>query len=172
MRTVQENGYNGVLAAVNATATLFSDKYKMNKKIVELAALMATREQSELHIVNAWSLHGEHLLAHRSSVSSSDLLWMLKENEKQHREWLHEIIEDVKIDPDIMTHVHLIKGDVTKVVPKYVIDNEIETIVMGSGQTGIQGVFSSNTAEQMLSQVSCSVIAVKPDSYKSIAEIE
>ena len=65
-------------------------------------------------------------------------------------------------------HVHLLKGHARDVIPKFAAKQRVELIVMGTvGRTGIPGVIIGNTAEAILNQVECSVIAVKPPGFET-----
>jgi universal stress protein E len=49
----------------------------------------------------------------------------------------------------------------------------IELLVMGTiGRGGIAGMITGNTAERLLPRVSCSLLAVKPDDFRSPVTIE
>ncbi|MCO7023578.1 universal stress protein [Vibrio paracholerae] len=52
-------------------------------------------------------------------------------------------------------------------MPEYVISNEIDLVILGSmSRTGISGFVMGNTAESMINQLECSVMTLKPDSFK------
>ena len=69
------------------------------------------------------------------------------------------------IDDDF---VHILKGDAPTVIPEFASLEGVDLIVMGTvGRSGMVGMLIGNTAEQILDQIECSVIAVKPSSYIS-----
>ncbi|EOW9248181.1 TPA: universal stress protein, partial [Vibrio cholerae] len=58
-------------------------------------------------------------------------------------------------------------GEPREVLPEYVISNEIDLVILGSmSRTGISGFVMGNTAESMINQLECSVMTLKPDSFK------
>ena len=64
--------------------------------------------------------------------------------------------------------VHLLKGDATELVPRLTDRNKIKLIIMGTlCRTGVMGFFIGNTAEKVLQQVDCSVLALKPEGFKT-----
>ena len=64
--------------------------------------------------------------------------------------------------------VELIEGSPDDVIPKFVIDHEIDILVMGThGRSGISRLLLGNTAERILPMVDCSVMAVKPSDFVS-----
>lgn len=51
-------------------------------------------------------------------------------------------------------------------MPQLIKDLGAELVVMGTvGRTGIPGFIIGNTAETILNQIECSVLAVKPDGF-------
>lgn len=61
--------------------------------------------------------------------------------------------------------VEIVEGSADEAIPKFVTDNEIDILVMGThGRTGVSRMLLGNTAERILPKVDCSVIAVKPAS--------
>lgn len=51
-------------------------------------------------------------------------------------------------------------------MPQLIKDLDAELVVMGTvGRTGIPGFIIGNTAETILNQIECSVLAVKPDGF-------
>lgn len=64
--------------------------------------------------------------------------------------------------------VHLVKGQPTREIPQLVKQHNIDLIIMGTvARTGIPGFIIGNTAEIILEQVQCSVLAIKPDGFLS-----
>ena len=50
---------------------------------------------------------------------------------------------------------------------------DADLVVMGTvGRTGIAGLFIGNTAEMVLEQVQCSVLAVKPPGFVSPVQVD
>ena len=65
-------------------------------------------------------------------------------------------------------HLHIKKGDPNDLIPEFVREYDIELVVMGTvGRTGVPGFFIGNTAEEILSQIDCSVLAIKPPGFES-----
>ena len=84
------------------------------------------------------------------------------------RKFLHECADDPERGfPDRPKPVeHLIKGSGRKVIPALVRSAKADLVVMGTvARTGIPGYFMGNTAELVLSQIDCSVLAVKPTGF-------
>lgn len=64
--------------------------------------------------------------------------------------------------------VEIVEGSPDDAIPKFVIDNEVDILVMGThGRSGISRLVLGNTAERILPTLNCSVIAVKPLDFVS-----
>jgi len=58
-------------------------------------------------------------------------------------------------------------------IPLIVAEQQIDLIVMGTvARTGVPGFFIGNTAESILRQVKCSVMAVKPEGFVTPVTLE
>ena len=61
---------------------------------------------------------------------------------------------------------HLVKGSARKEVPALAKELAVDCIVMGTvARTGVRGFIMGNTAETILEQIDCSVLAVKPEGF-------
>src|SRR5690606_15053039 len=63
---------------------------------------------------------------------------------------------------------HLLQGSAIQVLPHLVEQVRADLVVMGTvARTGISGLIIGNTAEAILDQLKCSVLAVKPPGFVS-----
>ena len=63
------------------------------------------------------------------------------------------------------------KGKASKEIPLMVENYGIDLIVMGTvGRVGIPGLIIGNTTESILEQTKCSVLAIKPEGFKTPVE--
>ena len=61
-----------------------------------------------------------------------------------------------------------VKGRARKEIPALAKSLQADLVVMGTvARTGIPGFFSGNTAESILGQIKCSVLAIKPPGFKT-----
>jgi nucleotide-binding universal stress UspA family protein len=62
----------------------------------------------------------------------------------------------------------MLRGEAKKVIPKLVGKLKADLVVMGTvARTGIPGFIIGNTAEAILNQLQCSVLAIKPSGFVS-----
>jgi nucleotide-binding universal stress UspA family protein len=156
--------FDRVLAAVDPL-TDDPDHIKLNGDILHLAADLAEWENGTLHTAHAWTPYGVSVLKSRMSEES---LKEYIEGRRQHaRHRLHELLTRFErtVSPQ---NVHLLNGDPERAIPDFALQRGIDLIVMGTvGRAGISGFVAGNTAEKVLRQVRCSVLALKPDTFLS-----
>ena len=147
----------------------------LNRQILEMSTSLAIADCSEVHIMHAWELYGEDILkSPRSGVLNAELNLMLEKEAVERAFWLENLVNHygAKVDKDAIDYVspqlHLIKGTAKAVIPNKARELDIDLIVMGTvARSGISGFFMGNTAESILHQIDCSVLAIKPPGFVS-----
>ncbi|MDR0780052.1 MAG: universal stress protein [Pseudomonadales bacterium] len=138
----------------------------MHLLILDHAAGIAGFEEGSLDILHAWTLPYEQNLRREEKtkdIKTVDIL--LKETRKRKQQRLEALSERWDL---LEPRVHLIKGIAQEVIPRFVRDHGSDLLVMGTvGRTGIKGFFMGNTAEKILHALNCSVLAIKPQGFKS-----
>jgi len=165
MKRTQRKQYTGILAAVNLDS--FDERRNsLNTKIMELATSLARLERSELHIIHAWTLHGESTLrGGRVRISRNELDKLVSETRNAHRDWLDRLLEKHDFG-DLKHQVHLLKGNAGNLIPELAKEKWVEIIIMGTVcRSGVRGFLIGNTAEEVLRHVDCSILTVKPDGF-------
>ena len=154
-----------VLAALNPDP----EEEDLNRLIIELAASMVELNGGELHVVHAWELFGESTLRSSAFVhaSSAQIEELLRAEHDARQRALEELLSHSKV-AEAPWRIHLEKGPAADVVPRLAALLRINVLVMGTiARTGVRGLVMGNTAETILDEVHCSVIAVKPPGFVS-----
>ena len=141
---------------------------ELNNTIAELAISLAEQYGSELHIVHAWTFSGENKLRNSGYEKLAGYIdQALKEIKTNHQEWLDNFLQSGVLKEKAYT-LHFEKGEPEDVISGIVNKYDIGLTVMGTvARTGIPGFFIGNTAEEILSAIDCSVLAVKPGSFST-----
>ena len=165
MKPTQPKQYSRILAAVDP-APLDEKRNALNMKIMDLATSLAQLEQSELHIVHAWALYREFGLTYgHIQIPKSELNKLIRETETMHGRWFSELLQEYPLE-NLDCQAHLLHGDAGTLIPELAKEKAIDLIVMGTVcRTGVTGLFIGNTAENVIRQVNCSVLTVKPDGF-------
>ncbi len=68
---------------------------------------------------------------------------------------------------------HLVKGLACKEIPALTRRIEADLVVMGTvGRTGVPGFIVGSTAETILNQIDCPVLAIKPPGFATPITVE
>lgn len=167
MKPSQPRPYRRILAAVDPDP-FDQERDSLNKTIMELATSLAQLEQSELHIVHAWTLVGEAILrGPRGNLGKTEMYRLLFETRQKQESLLNDLLRPYGLSK-LKHRVHLLKGEPGRVIAGVAQAQGIDLIVMGTVcRTGIAGLLIGNTAETVLRQVDCAVLAVKPQGFVS-----
>ena len=165
IKPTRRKQYTRILAAVDAVPE--GDKETLlNMKIMELATSLAQSEKkSELHIVHCVEPFIEKRIRGRTILNQEEADKLNSETRNVHRQWLTKLIERFNLKK-ISHKIHLLAGEPDELIPELVNKKRIDIVLMGTvSRTGLSGFFIGNTAEKVLQELDCSVLAVKPDGF-------
>lgn len=141
---------------------------RLNQTILDCALMMAQDNQAELTVAHAWQAEAENLVRYwNSDLAEADVLRFSEEVQRQHAVAVEYEIQTLReMKPDVK--VILPKGRAAQAIPHVAETNTIDLLVMGTlGRSGLSGLVIGNTAETILEQIQCSVLAVKPEGFVS-----
>jgi len=171
VKPTRRERFRRILAAVDP---MFDEEEKnlLNIKIMELATSLAQMEQGELHIVHAWNFRGEQLLRVRSRLHDQKINQLTNQTRDLHKKGFDELIGKYSVK-NLNHRLHFLKGDPAARITDLAAKERIDLIVMGTVcRTGVAGFFIGNTAENVLQQVDCSVLTVKPEGFVSPVKLK
>ncbi|MEZ5559792.1 MAG: universal stress protein [Pseudomonadales bacterium] len=171
--------YRRILAAVDVDDEYppaeLKTREELNGLVMELAGSLAVSEFAELHVVHAWEAFGEDAMRHSAFMKRPDaeVDTYVEQVQRRHAELLDTLVHEsgAKLGGQdaidyIRPQLHLLKGSARRVIPELAKRLEIDCIVMGTvARTGVPGFVMGNTAETILQQIDCSVVAVKPEGF-------
>ena len=169
--------YQNILAAVDVDDDHPSEelhtRHLLNQQILQLASSLALSEGADLHIVHAWqamlegALRGAFIARPEEEVAS-----YVEEVKQQHIQNMDALMSETieTLGQDTLEYIkpknHLLKGDPRKTIPAFTKEIKADLVVMGTvARTGLSGFFMGNTAETILNQLNCSVLAIKPPGF-------
>ena len=172
--------YRRILAAVDIDGSYppmeMESRRRLNRQILELASSLAVADFSELHVVHAWDAIGETAMRGAFLDMPQEEVDSYVEQVRQQRgkslkkllsELSGEVLEYLKPKP------HLVKGWARKEIPALAKEIDADLVVMGTvARTGIPGFIMGNTAETILNQLDCSVLAIKPTGFVTPVTIQ
>jgi universal stress protein E len=156
--------FEQVLAAIDASAhdEAHAD---LNAAILETAVSMAERSKCHLDVVYAWSIYGENILREHLKPGEYEELERTATTDSKHA--MNTLLSNFGMSAD-MDNVHLLRGEASVEIPRFVEQHQIDLLVMGTvARSGIAGWFIGNTAERIFDKVACSLLALKPAGFHS-----
>jgi universal stress protein E len=176
--------FHKILAAVDVDDYYLPEELntrsQLNIQTLEMASSLALSEFAELHIAHAWTAIGEDSM--RSpfvDLSEDKIIAQIEAARHHYKQNLKVLMDEVigKLGQDALEYLkpqtHLLKGYPRKVIPAFARKIEADLVVMGTvARTGISGFFMGNTAETILNQLDCSVLAIKPQEFKTPVSLE
>lgn len=165
----KRSSYKRILAAVDMSND-FPDfgELSLNPLILQLGSSLAQIDKSEFHIAQVWSVFAESYMQARGGVSKELILEMRQQTKQQYLSRLDHLLTDIELKGVTLYKHFPRKDNVPKAVIKLVKSQKIDLLVMGTVcRTGVAGFFIGNTAEKVLSELSCSVLTVKPEGFVS-----
>ena len=159
--------FERVLAAVD-TSSKDSEHAGLSRKILELGSSLAESHGAEFHAMHCWERVEEGSFGPVKWVPMEEIEAALEEAKHKVRAAFQDALSKF-----VPTAIHFFEGTPGRLIPQFVEENRVDLLVMGTvGRTGVPGFFIGNTAEQILEQVECSVLAVKPDGFVSPVHLE
>lgn len=139
----------------------------LDVKILQMASSLARMEGCHLDILSAWDFAGADYDTSRSEITDQIRERLFHNNLLTRTAALDRLLSAIDLQ-DVTYETHLPKGNPSLLIPRFVEDNKVDLVVMGTvTHTGIAGFFIGTTAEDVLRQVDCSVLTVKPEGFET-----
>jgi len=165
--------YRKILAAVDVDDDYPPEEQNTRRQLIQqilkMASSLALSESAELHIIHAWLAKYEGVMRGAFIARPEEEVASYVESVKlRHVLNMNEKID--KLGKDILERLkpkrHLINGDPRREIPAFAEEIKADLVVMGTvARTGLSGFFMGNTAETILNQLDCSVLAIKPPGF-------
>lgn len=157
--------FQHVMACVDPSTGHESDT-ELNERVYELASTISQYHKAHFTLLHAWHMDAESILSHRTPRETFEK--MLEERREYVETLLDNFLQSRPADsarPDV---VELIKSSPPFVIPPYAKRNGVDLVVMGTvARSGLFGMVIGNTAERILNDLECSVLAIKPEGFVS-----
>jgi nucleotide-binding universal stress UspA family protein len=145
----------------------------LNQQILGFAASLAASDFAQLHVVHVWQSITDNMVRVFSSDISEEQQAINREREKREHQARLELLDNrirEELGADhygyLAPRFHLREGDARHVLPAMAVELKADLVVMGTvSRTGIPGLLIGNTAEDILNNLECSVLAIKPAGF-------
>lgn len=160
--------YGRIMAAVDVSDDTHVGR-AMTRLVLDLATSLGEMDDSDVHVVHAWSSIGERMAssARRGLLPAAEIAEEVAKEEERRQSLFRDAVASY-LERPVRLQLHLVHGDPREVLPLFARDRRMDLIVMGTlARTGIPGFFMGNTAEEVLRQVDSSVLTLKPEGFLS-----
>lgn len=175
MQPNESPNYRHVMAAVDFNNDDAEEENSaLNQEIMNIASSLALADFASLHIVNAYDMPEAGFIGLWAEQPEKLERQLLENEYNQRRGKMATLFDYLKNRLDKQSYdylsplSHLVQGAAAHELPQLAKKLQVDIVVMGTvARTGIPGVIIGNTAEAILSQLNCSVLAIKPKGFIS-----
>jgi universal stress protein E len=154
-----ENG--NIIAALNVGSDE-EEHHSLNVKITEEAKQLASLIQGNVHLVNSFPGTPVNIAIEIPEFNSAEYNNTML---KHHQQAMISHAEQFNIN---VVNTHVEEGLPETVIEQVAEQVDAELVILGTvGRTGISAALIGNTAEHVIDQLNCDVLALKPDGYVS-----
>ena len=174
-RADEKPKYQNILAAVDFDPDLpDAVEQDLNQQILGLGGSLAFSDFAALHVLHVWDAPGEVMIriwANDPRTAGTDYVnGVHSSHELAFNQLRRQLTERVGKDANeyLSPEFHLQRGAAAALIPEKARELKADLVIMGTvARTGIAGLLIGNTAEAVLEQLQCSVLAVKPSGFVS-----
>ncbi len=160
---VKEHGWpeqGHVLAAVHAASDSKTHQ-TLNFKVIQSANAMSVKLKARLHLINCYPSAPSAIAV---EIPEFDTYQYQTSVKAFHKKELSKLVLDKAFN---IYETHLVEGMPEDEIPKLAKAIDAGLVVLGTiGRTGISAALLGNTAEHVIGQLDCDLLALKPDGFK------
>jgi nucleotide-binding universal stress UspA family protein len=184
IRPDEPSNYQCILAAVDVDDTYppaeLQSRRALNRQTLEMAVSLALSDFAALHLVHVWDAIGESAMRGAFlRTPEEQVVGYVEQVRRRSAANLDALLGEVtdRVGSDAVSYLkpqlHLIKGYAREEIPALAKRLGADLIVMGTvARTGVPGFFMGNTAETILNQIDCAVLAIKPHGFVTPVTLE
>ncbi|HEY5715214.1 MAG TPA: universal stress protein UspE [Psychromonas sp.] len=155
-----ENG--NILCAIDCKSIQDEDHHQLNQQILKEAAAMAEIVNANIHLVNAYPSPPMNIMLELPEFDPINYEDGLK---KFHQKTLNEYAQTLKLPA---AQVHLAQGLPEDVISEVAEEIDAELVILGTvGRSGLSATLLGHTAEQVIDNLNCDLLALKPAGFIS-----
>lgn len=170
----EHTSYKQIVASVDFDDDTETRNGELNVPILDWASSLALTNFAALHVVNAYDVPEAGLISMWSEQPEKVERGLFDFEYRQRRYKMDRLLDDLKqsLGEESFNYLapktHIVQGTPERVLPKAFSNIDADLVVMGTvARSGISGVLIGNTAESVLSQLQCAMLAIKPGDFAS-----
>jgi nucleotide-binding universal stress UspA family protein len=169
--------YRSILAAVDFDADGPGADTGLNQQILGLASWLAAADAATLHVAHVWDAPGEAMVRAWAN-NPADAVGYVQGERARHQAGFDRVAQALRDQLGdaawsfLAPRFHLRQGAPAEIIPALAEELQADLVVMGTvARTGVAGLIIGNTAENILEQMGCAVLAVKPPGFVSPVQL-
>jgi nucleotide-binding universal stress UspA family protein len=175
MRSSEKSKYQNIVAAVNFDPLHPSrGEQALNREILTLAGSLALSDKATLHLVHAWEAFAGATMHSQSCATPENPAGHTGSAYAQLKRGLTMLTEELRQEigedayAEFATRIHLLQGEAKTIIASLATDVDADLVILGTvARRGLMGLIFGNTAEALLNELSCSVLAIKPPGFNT-----
>jgi len=174
-KPAEKSNYECIVAALGFDPTdADSVEQELNREILELSTSLALSDFAALHLAHAWDapeVGFVRLWVDDPDVTEASIIAGEQLRHKSAMALLNQSLRERLGEQSyayLSPRIHLPQGAAHVAIPALVNELQADLVVMGTvARSGVAGMIIGNTAEAILDQLKCSVLAIKPPGFVS-----
>jgi nucleotide-binding universal stress UspA family protein len=139
----------------------------LQQRLLRAGQALASDCDGLLRVVSCWDFPLENFMREHplTRISPQEVDALVHETRREHRARLDALLAGL---PGARLEAAHLRGTPDAAVPAYVEQHGVDILVMGTvARTGIPGWVIGNTAENLVGDLACSLLALKPSGFVS-----
>jgi len=150
-----------ILAAVNVGSDE-AEHLSLNNEISQQATQLAQLIEANVHLVNSFPGTPVNIAIEIPEFDASEYNVAMRDH---HNKAMNEHADKFAIK---QSNTHIVEGLPETVIEQVAKELDAELVILGTiGRTGFSAALIGNTAEHVIDQLNCDVLALKPEGYIS-----
>lgn len=140
----------------------------LSKRMLEIGRSLADSCNGVLNIISCWDYAFEEYLHTNMWLKTpdSEIKGAVEKTRSEHLSALEEVINASGIEGE--SYIRHLRGAPEEMIPNFVQEEKIDILIMGTvARTGIPGFLIGNTSENIVQNLTCSLMALKPQGFIS-----
>ncbi len=161
VKPLNDNRHHKLLAALGPPHTR---EETLNPFILESTRQLADLDEAEIHVVHVWQPEIFPQVPAWSSQLRRQIDQWITQQEQVRRQWFEQTLEQSGLAR--RAQAHFLHGEPSLTLTEFVNNKQIDLVVMGTvARTGLRGLLTGNTAEKILQEINCAILALKPEGF-------